>query len=392
MREAQLHHRHKREIGKYAAGLVEDGQVVYLDAGTTTFEIARSLAERFNLTVVTNDFSIIQHLMNRPQLSLFHTGGQVDQRNYSCVGNSAAMLLRSLNIDVAFISTSSWDLEHGLSTPHEEKVLVKQALLEVARRRVLVSDSSKYGKYGMFRVCPLEALSDIICDAALPPEAQCCASAVCNCTTSNSDNNNARERSTICRHHRRRRFSRPAAGESAAARQLPAGLRHADPGGHHPAARPLPDTRLQCLALDLSARRGGAADRCRLRRAVPPGSHRQQPCGERFRSRHAGQFRRHPPIAGSGAPPAPGMKFIFTSSLAVFGGVAAGDRRSECGHPAILLRRAEGDVRATDQRLCAQRLRRWPRAAPAHHQRAAGQAEQGGIVVRQRHHPRAAAR
>lgn len=97
---------------------------------------------------------------------------RVDQRNYSCVGNSAAMLLRSLNIDVAFISTSSWDLEHGLSTPHEEKVLVKQALLEVARRRVLVSDSSKYGKYGMFRVCPLEALSDIICDAALPPEAQ----------------------------------------------------------------------------------------------------------------------------------------------------------------------------------------------------------------------------
>lgn len=49
--------------------------MVYLDAGTTTFEIARSLAERFNLTVVTNDFSIIQHLMNRPQLSLFHTGG-----------------------------------------------------------------------------------------------------------------------------------------------------------------------------------------------------------------------------------------------------------------------------------------------------------------------------
>lgn len=83
--KAQLHHRHKREIGKYAAGLVEDGQVVYLDAGTTTFEIARSLAERFNLTVVTNDFSIIQHLMNRPQLSLFHTGWP---------GGSAQLLLR----------------------------------------------------------------------------------------------------------------------------------------------------------------------------------------------------------------------------------------------------------------------------------------------------------
>lgn len=169
--KAQLHHRHKREIGKYAAGLVEDG---------------RGLSGRRH-----------HHLRDRPQHGgalqsdgshqrFFHHSApdespaakpvphrwRVDQRNYSCVGNSAAMLLRSLNIDVAFISTSSWDLEHGLSTPHEEKVLVKQALLEVARRRVLVSDSSKYGKYGMFRVCPLEALSDIICDAALPPEAQ----------------------------------------------------------------------------------------------------------------------------------------------------------------------------------------------------------------------------
>ncbi|MGQ8774875.1 DeoR/GlpR family DNA-binding transcription regulator [Serratia sp. NA_112.1] len=170
--KARLHHRHKCEIGKYAASLVEDGQVVYLDAGTTTFEIARNLAERFNLTIVTNDFSIIQHLMNKPQLNLFHTGGQVDQRNYSCVGNSAAMLLHTLNIDIAFISSSSWDLAHGVSTPHEEKVLVKQALLEVARRRVLVSDSSKFGKYGMFRVCPLEALDDILCDAALPPAVQ----------------------------------------------------------------------------------------------------------------------------------------------------------------------------------------------------------------------------
>ncbi|WP_127959457.1 DeoR/GlpR family DNA-binding transcription regulator [Serratia microhaemolytica] len=170
--KAQLHHRQKRAIGQYAASIVEDGQVIYLDAGTTTFEIARHLAERFNLTVVTNDFSIIEHLMNRPQLSLFHTGGRVDQRNFSCVGSCAAMLLQTLNIDVAFISSSSWDLEHGISTPYEEKVALKQTLLEVARRKVLVSDSSKYGKYGMFRVCHLAALDDIICDAALPPDTQ----------------------------------------------------------------------------------------------------------------------------------------------------------------------------------------------------------------------------
>lgn len=170
--KALLHHRQKHDIGQLAASLVEDGQVVYLDAGTTTFKIAHFLAERFNLTIVTNDFSITQYLINRPQLKLFHTGGQVDMRNYSCIGNSAAMLLRSLNIDIAFISTSSWDLEHGLSTPTEGKVIVKQALLEVARRRVLVSDSSKFGKYAMFRISPLTSLSDIVCDSQLAEDVQ----------------------------------------------------------------------------------------------------------------------------------------------------------------------------------------------------------------------------
>ena len=166
--KARLHHRHKREIGQFASSLVEDGQVVYLDAGTTTFEIARVLGER--LTIVTNDFSIMQYLMNKSQLNLYHTGGQVDKRNHSCVGNTAAMMLQTLNVDIAFISTSSWDIQHGVSTPHEEKVQIKQTLLDVARRCVLVSDSSKFGKYGMFRVCPLNQLHDIICDDQLPTD------------------------------------------------------------------------------------------------------------------------------------------------------------------------------------------------------------------------------
>ena len=168
--KARLHYQSKREIGRFAASLVEDGQVVYLDAGTTTFEIARVLGERFNLTIVTNDFSIVQYLIGKPQLNLFHTGGKVDKRNHSSTGNIAAMMLKSLNIDVAFISTSSWDFEHGVSTPHEEKVLLKQTLLEISRRSILVSDSSKFGKYGMFRVCSLEQFDDIICDAHLPKD------------------------------------------------------------------------------------------------------------------------------------------------------------------------------------------------------------------------------
>ncbi|MCT7654301.1 DeoR/GlpR family DNA-binding transcription regulator [Oceanimonas sp. NS1] len=168
--KAGIHHQRKMAIGQAAADLVEDGQVIYLDAGTTTFEVARGIATRANLTVVTNDFTIAHYLMQYPQLTLFHTGGLVDARNRSCVGQAAATLLEGLNLDLAFISSSSWDAERGLSTPSENKVMVKQALLRVARRRILVSDSSKYGKYGMFRICPLTALTDIISDTDLGEE------------------------------------------------------------------------------------------------------------------------------------------------------------------------------------------------------------------------------
>ncbi len=169
--KALLHHRSKRHIGAVAEILVESGQVIYLDAGTTTYEIARCIAAKLKkVTIITNDFTISDFLMKMPLVNLFHTGGQVDIRNRSCVGNSAAQFIRGLNIDVAFISTSSWDIEHGLSTPDEGKAQVKQAVLASARRNILVTDSSKYGKYGMFHICPLTQLTDIIYDDQLPDE------------------------------------------------------------------------------------------------------------------------------------------------------------------------------------------------------------------------------
>ncbi len=94
----------------------------------------------------------------------------MDQRNYSCVGNSAAMLLRSLNIDVVIISTRS-----GARPLHAARGEgAGQAGCWRSPAAGCVSDSSKYGKYGMFRVCLAGAAGDIICDAALPPEAQQC--------------------------------------------------------------------------------------------------------------------------------------------------------------------------------------------------------------------------
>lgn len=170
--KAQIHHRSKKIIGKAAADMVDDGLVIYVDAGTTTFELAKYLGEKFNTTIITNDFSICQYLMNKAQINLFHTGGQVDKRNLSSVGISAANFVKSLNIDVAFISSSSWDIEHGISTPYEEKAILKQSVIESSNKKILVADSSKYGKYGLYSISSLDTMDVIITDNWLPVEAQ----------------------------------------------------------------------------------------------------------------------------------------------------------------------------------------------------------------------------
>lgn len=161
-----LFHTQKKQIGKFAAQQIPTNTTIYLDAGTTTLEIAYRLIERDDLLVVTNDFSIAHFLMTNGQCELIHIGGTVNKLNHSSVGELAGQFLRQLSIDIAFVSTSSWTLK-GLTTPDENKLPVKKALLDASNQRILVSDSSKYGKVATFHICPLTRFDRIICDKNL---------------------------------------------------------------------------------------------------------------------------------------------------------------------------------------------------------------------------------
>ena len=158
----------KALIAKAAAELVTPGAIVYLDAGTTCLAIAAQLVHHDDITVLTNDFAVIAYLMEHAQCELYHTGGHVVRQNESCVGESAARFISSVNIDLGFISASSWDMHH-ISTPTESKVPVKQAVVAASARRILVSDATKYGKVGFFKAVPLSDLDAIITDSGLDP-------------------------------------------------------------------------------------------------------------------------------------------------------------------------------------------------------------------------------
>ena len=161
----------KQGIARSAAELLHAGMTVYLDAGTTTLSIVPYLVALENITVITNDFPIVEALVEATHVNVIHVGGILDHPNRSSVGPLAAATLLQLSTDVAFISTSSWDLQRGLTTPSPLKVEVKRAAMQSASRTALVTTSSKYGTFGTYKIAPLERFDLIITDTSLPDAA-----------------------------------------------------------------------------------------------------------------------------------------------------------------------------------------------------------------------------
>lgn len=156
----------KENISLQASELIKENKIIYLDAGTTTLEIAKRIVVHQDLTIITNDFVIANYLISNSECEVYHTGGKIDRANKSSIGLKAAQTIREFNIDLAFISTSSWN-QRGISTPMEEKVVVKKAICDVAKICCLVSDSSKYGKIAPFHAVDIERFDFIITDDRL---------------------------------------------------------------------------------------------------------------------------------------------------------------------------------------------------------------------------------
>lgn len=156
----------KAIVAKEAAKLVPQDSTIYLDAGTTCLAIARELAHRNDITVLTNDFAVAAYLSEHSSCELYHTGGKVLRKNESCVGESAARFISSLNIGIGFLSASSWDMRY-ISTPTEDKVPVKKAVVNSSLKCILVTDSTKYGKVGFFKAVAIKDVDIIVTDSEL---------------------------------------------------------------------------------------------------------------------------------------------------------------------------------------------------------------------------------
>lgn len=159
----------KRRIGQAAAALVQDGAVVGLTGGTTATELARALADRRGITVVTNAINIAAELAVRPQITLVVIGG-VARPSYEMVGPAAEMMLDNYHLDIAFIGVDGLSAQEGCTTYHEMEAQTDRNFLERARRTVVIADSSKIGRVTFARIVPLARVDDIVTDTGADPQ------------------------------------------------------------------------------------------------------------------------------------------------------------------------------------------------------------------------------
>ena len=159
----------KRRIGRAAASLVEDGAVVGLTGGSTATELARALADRRGITVVTNAINIAAELATRPQITLVVIGG-VARPSYEMVGPAAEMMLNNYHLDITFIGVDGLSAREGCTTYHEMEAQTDRNFLERSRRSVVIADSSKIGRVTFARIVALTRIDDIITDTDADPE------------------------------------------------------------------------------------------------------------------------------------------------------------------------------------------------------------------------------
>src|SRR5205814_8402024 len=163
----KLHRREKVRIAESAAAMVQEGQVVILDSGTTTTAIARALRGFHNLTIVTNAVNIASELAGA-DVEVILTGGTLRRNSFSLVGPIAEDMLRRLNADILFLGVDGFDVHYGLSTPNLLEAKVNRIMVEISKNVVAVCDASKFGRRSLSHILPPSGLHDVLTDRGAP--------------------------------------------------------------------------------------------------------------------------------------------------------------------------------------------------------------------------------
>ena len=160
----------KQKIGTVAAALINTGETILLDSGTTIMELVKNISKQNEITVITNAIDIAYRLTEFPRIKVIVPGGILRRNSLSLVGEQAADTLRNFYCDKCFIGADGIDIERGLLTTNVEEAHLMRINIRNAKKVIALVDSSKFQPKGIMTVASLDDVDMIITDRGIPDE------------------------------------------------------------------------------------------------------------------------------------------------------------------------------------------------------------------------------
>ncbi|SEO87624.1 DeoR/GlpR family DNA-binding transcription regulator [Paenibacillus sp. OV219] len=154
----------KERIAADAAALVEEGDVICLTGGTTTFLIAKALKDHQNITVVTNAVNIAAELFDAEGVQVVVSGGVMRHKSYELIGPLAESVIEKLNITKMFLGVDGVSREHGFTTHSELEARIAQLFIARSSKVYAVYDQTKLQKSALFTIIPYDGVTGVITD------------------------------------------------------------------------------------------------------------------------------------------------------------------------------------------------------------------------------------
>jgi DeoR/GlpR family transcriptional regulator of sugar metabolism len=154
----------KKIIAEKAVTLLQNGQVVVFDGGTTALAIASIIPKDLQITVVTNSFPVVSVLEYHPNIEVLFTGGRLYKSAFTAIGHDAIRFFKNVRADIYFMGICSLHPTIGVTTINYEESEVKKAIVEVSKQVIALTPHERVNTAEAFFICPIESVDTIITD------------------------------------------------------------------------------------------------------------------------------------------------------------------------------------------------------------------------------------
>lgn len=165
-----INYEEKRAIGIKAAELIEDGDTLFIDVGTTTLEVARNLKDKKDITVITNATLIANEVIKSGNCRVILLGGELRSGELSVSGHICDDNLQKFYANKLIMGVGGVSLQNGCTDYHINEAKTRRCMIERAGKIIAVADYSKFGVTAMNFICPINRVEKLVTDWSIPRE------------------------------------------------------------------------------------------------------------------------------------------------------------------------------------------------------------------------------